>query len=648
MKAKRVQRTPGAGPTPPAGAAADPFSRALMEIAPALIVTVQHGRVVQVNEHYLRMSGYAREEVLGQPFEQFLHPEQRERLLAQAEQHLRGAAVPANFEFRHILKSGEQRWADCRTTLIDFQGQPAILAVAVDVTDRKRMEAALREAEHKYQRLYDSMQEAYVRTDLDGRILEFNEPFRALLGYPKEGLLQRSHQDVTPVQWHAMETTILLGPVLERGHSDVYEKEYRRQDGSVFPAELRAFLLRDEHGHPCAMWALVRDITARKQATYALQNTQDKLESKVLGRTIELVETIVSLRREINEREQAEAALKREKALTDAIINSMPGTFYVLDVHANFVRWNQTQQELAGMTAEQIRAAGALSFVHVEDRPAARAKLAEALQVGYGEIEVRIRFRPDGPVRHYLLTGRRMALGSEVFLVGCGIDITERKRVGMQIVEAIEREQRRIGHDLHDGVGQQITGLRFLSAALQRKLKEKKIAEHKMAERFEELLNEALQQVRTLSRGLHPVHADQQGLMSSLGELAQQVTRLFGLPCLFECPAPVLVADGQVATNLYRIAQEATRNAAAHAAPQHIWIRLLTSADGLHLVIQDDGHGLPPVKPGRQGLGLDIMKYRAASIGATFELQSTTATGTTIRCVLPPLNAPGEQHRANV
>ena len=638
---QRLRKTPRQAS---ASAVDEQHGQALLKLAPAYIVTIQHGHVVQVNEHFLRVSGYTRAEVLQQPFENFLHPEFRERLLAQAQQQLRGEAVPVQFELRHVLKSGETRWADCRTTLSTFNGEPAILGVGVDVTERKRMEEALRESELKYRRLYDSMQEAYIRTDLDGHILECNEPFRAMLGYTMDELLQRSHEDVTPSQWHPIESSILLGPVLERGCSEIYEKEYRRKDGSVFPAELRMFLLRDERGQPYATWALVRDITTRKQAAYAMRNAQDKLETKVLGRTIELVETIVSLRREINEREQAEAALKREKALTDAVIGSMPGTFYVLNARGYFVRWNRNQQELAGLTDDQMRNTEAMDLVHVEDRQAAQDKLHEALQTGHGEIEVRLVFQPHTPVRHYLLTGRRMELGNEMFLVGCGIDITERKLVAQQIVEAIEREQRRIGYDLHDGVGQQITGLRLLSTALRRTLEEKQLVEHKQAARFETLLDEALRQVRELARGLHPVNADAQGLMSSLTELAQQITQLFGSACRFECPTPVLISDAQVATHLYRIAQEAARNAATHAGAKQISIQLLDKNEQVQLVIHDDGCGLPKTKRGRKGLGLDIMKYRAASIGATFELRSSATAGTSIRCALPKNTSQGATH----
>lgn len=746
----------------------EPLQQALLDLAPAFILTLRQGSVAQVNEHYLRVSGFTREEVLFQPFESFLHATDRERWVAHREQQLSGGATPAPIEFRYLLKSGGIRWADCRTTVSDLQGLPALSLVAMDITDRKHREAALRDAENKYRLLFDSMHEAYVRTDLDGHILEFNELFRSFLGYTAQELRQCSLQDVTPSPWHVMETTILLGPVLERGYSDVYEKEYRRKDGSVFPAELRSFLLRDERGHPCAIWALVRDITARKQTMYAQRNARDKLEGKVLGRSIELVETIVSLRRQINEREQAEAALQHEKALTDAIIATMPGTFYVLEAHGHFVRWNQTLQELVGLTTAQLRTVDALAWVHPEDHPAARAKLAEVLQVGCGEIEVRLVFRPEAPERNYLLTGRRMELGNQVFLIGCGldvterkqaeaalraseeqhrrlvhqlcagvvvhapdtsiilanpeacrllglpanaihgetlaspvwhfvhedgrpmapadhpvqhvavthqplrdyvvgvdrparqervwllvsafpeftaderlqqivvtfVDITERKRVGLQIVEAIEREQRRIGHDLHDGVGQQITGLRFMSSALRRKLEEQKIAEYKVVARLESLLNDALGQVRELAHGLHPVNSDHQGLMGSLQGLAQQVTQLFGFPCLFECPTAVLVADNQVATNLYRIAQEATRNAAAHAKPAHIWIRLHQRTAAIRLEIQDDGQGLPAEPEERKGLGLDIMKYRAASIGATFAWHSAPGAGTTVACTL--------------
>ena len=110
-----------------------------------------------------------------------------------------------------------------------------------------------------------------------------------MLGYEPEELLTLRHTDVTPEKWHLFETKIVQQQILPRGHSDIYEKEYRRKDGTIFPVELRTFLIEDDHGQPSAMWAIVRDITDRKRAEEALRKAHDELEQRVTERTADLV-----------------------------------------------------------------------------------------------------------------------------------------------------------------------------------------------------------------------------------------------------------------------------------------------------------------------------------------------------------------------
>jgi PAS domain S-box-containing protein len=111
---------------------------------------------------------------------------------------------------------------------------------------------------------------------LDGRITEFNEVYVEMLGYEPEELKTLTYKDITPEKWHAFEAGIQKEQILKRGYSDIFEKEYRRKDGTVFPIELRAFLLRDEAGEPSGMWAIVRDITERKQAEVALRKSEER------------------------------------------------------------------------------------------------------------------------------------------------------------------------------------------------------------------------------------------------------------------------------------------------------------------------------------------------------------------------------------
>jgi PAS domain S-box-containing protein len=119
--------------------------------------------------------------------------------------------------------------------------------------------------EAKYRLLYESMFEAFARVDMSGRIVESNEVFRSLVGYGADELSSLGYRDLTPERWRAMEAAIVEREVLPRGHSEVYEKEYRRKDGTIVPVELRTFLLRDDSGRAEGMWAIVRDIGERKR-----------------------------------------------------------------------------------------------------------------------------------------------------------------------------------------------------------------------------------------------------------------------------------------------------------------------------------------------------------------------------------------------
>ena len=135
-----------------------------------------------------------------------------------------------------------------------------------DISERKRMEAATAEAELKYQRLYAGMMDAFAYVDLHGRIIEFNDEFMRMLGYEAEELSRMTYLDITPAKWHQLEWEILEKQVMVRGYSDVYEKEYIRKDGTVFPIEIRTSLYTSPDGQVLGLWGIVRDVSERKRA----------------------------------------------------------------------------------------------------------------------------------------------------------------------------------------------------------------------------------------------------------------------------------------------------------------------------------------------------------------------------------------------
>ncbi|MGB7788125.1 PAS domain S-box protein [Methanoregula sp.] len=147
-----------------------------------------------------------------------------------------------------------------------------------NVRERKNAEEALRRSELKYRTLHESMRDAFVSVAMDGQIREYNTAYREMLGYSDEELVRQSYREITPEKWNAYEEKIVQEQILPRGFSDVYRKEYRKKDGTVFPVELRVFLIRDESGRPEGMWAIVRDITGRVLQEKALALANQKLQ----------------------------------------------------------------------------------------------------------------------------------------------------------------------------------------------------------------------------------------------------------------------------------------------------------------------------------------------------------------------------------
>lgn len=246
------------------------LSHAVIESAGVLVVVLdREGRMVRFNPACERLSGYSSGEMLGRfPWDTVLPPEDAERIRQQAFE----AAVrnPQQLVGKYInpwvSRDGQRlliEWFN--TLLLDAGGaMEFMVSVGVNVTQRQRQVAALRESERKYRRLHESMSDAFVQVDLVGRLVEWNHAFQAMLGYSPEDLRRLTYVDLTPEKWHAADAQIVEQQVLARGHSDVYEKEYVRKDGTVLPVELRTFVLRDNAGAATGMWAIVRDIGARK------------------------------------------------------------------------------------------------------------------------------------------------------------------------------------------------------------------------------------------------------------------------------------------------------------------------------------------------------------------------------------------------
>lgn len=212
--------------------------------------------------------------------------------------------------------------------------------------------------------------------------------------------------------------------------------------------------------------------------------------------------------------------------------------------------------------------------------------------------------------------------------------VIERERTMAQVGEIIWGEQQDLIHTLHDALGQQLTGLGMLAASLTRRLRDTDLESAETAERISGTAREALEQVRELSRGLFETDVDADSFVEALRRLASTTEALHKITCTVECDSSFAISSGRVATQLYRIVQEAITNALRHAGAEHIVIRVHAEGATATVSVRDDGVGIHHRVRNKDGIGLRIMRHRAASIGAVLIVGSGGGKGTVVTCTL--------------
>jgi len=312
---------------------------------------------------------------------------------------------------------------------------------------------------------------------------------------------------------------------------------------------------------------------------------------------------------------------------------------YTHDLEGRITSINQMGERLLQRPRAEILSRNLIELVAEEQQAAARQWLDNVLKgSGPPTAEWDFMAAPGQRIR-VEISARLIEQGGRVVEVeGIARDITERRRLEREILEISNREQRRIGHDLHDGVCQQLAGIAYLTSTLADELQEQGAAQSAEAERISTLINAVINQTRGVARGLFPVRLEENGLASALEELAANASELFKINCSFvsdEAPADV---ENGIALHLYYIVLEAVANASKHGKAKNLIISLAPAGDRYALSVRDDGLGFSRPAAGQTGMGLRIMHYRARVIGASLSLQSRPGSGTDVTCLFLPVS----------
>lgn len=245
---------------------------------------------------------------------------------------------------------------------------------------------------------------------------------------------------------------------------------------------------------------------------------------------------------------------------------------------------------------------------------------------GLGELSV---CRANGERRYIEFSASKLAADLNLSILR---DVTESRDLEREIQQVSEREQRRIGQDLHDGLGQTLTGIAFMAKTLQNRLEARGREEASDAGTIASLINDALVQARRMSRGLCPTVLESNDIDTALQQLAENMQTFFNVKCEFKCDPDIRIADNDVAVHLYRIAQEATTNAIKHGKATEILISFKVTTSGVVLRIQDNGCGLPKNGPRNTGMGVRVIQHRARMIGGTASTKPRAGGGVVVSC----------------
>jgi len=415
--------------------------RSLFQDSPVGIAAVTpNGKFIQANQAFCEFLGYSDQELSGMTVSSVTHPEDRKTTAEAMQKALRSGSQIQRFDKRYLHKNGQVCWGELSSSLIfDANGNPSyFIAQVLDIGQQKQAEEARQASEVKYCRLHESMRDAFVSVGMDGSIQEFNDAYREMLGYEPEEFMKLCYTDLTPEKWHSYEAEIVQKQILTRGYSDIYEKEYRRKDGTVLPVELRTFLIKDDHDQPCAMWAIVRDITERKNAEEVLRKGRDELEQRVEERTAEL--------------EKANEKLQQLHDDLRTIYDSMVEGLLITDIETKrLIRVNPSLCRMLGYSEEELLAASIQDIHPTEEVPNDLQRFQAAAEGRVSINENRPVLRKDGSVFYADITGHRVFYDERPCLLALFRDITERKRAEEALQQSHE-ELRSIYNGMPDGL----------------------------------------------------------------------------------------------------------------------------------------------------------------------------------------------------
>lgn len=467
-----------------------------------------------------------------------------------------------------------------------------------DITARlKHAEQVLHASEENYRQLVENADCIILRMDTNGNITFFNEFAQNLFGYAEQDILGKN----------------VVGTIVSK--IDRFGQNFSKTAKTIrqYPERYAAYEAENVCKNGRRVWVV-----------WANKLIRDRQKN---------ITEILCVGHDITERKQMENELR----LLAAVVRNSNDAITVQDLDGNIISWNLGAERMYGYSSAEALKLN-VSRIIPEHKQKEMPSLIEKLKKG-GKIDCfeTLRLTQDCRLLHISLTATllRDETGKPSAVTITERDITERRHLEKEILEITERERKLIGQEMHDSIGQVLTGVAIKSKGLSLKLKDKLLSESKGALAISKLANQAIAQMRDLARMLYPVDLETGGLISALQAMASNAEKIFDVRCLFRCKEPVSVNNLVEAKQLYRIAQEAVTNAVKHGKAKKITIELHSTEDLSILSITNDGQNFKASFSPGNGMGLKIMEYRANLIGGVLDIRKGKKNGTVVTCTIP-------------
>ena len=647
----------------------------LYDFAPVGYVSFDRaGRIEEINLAATKLLGRSRDMLIGCPFALFIAQEDAQLFLdylwrcrtseQRVETELRLKNAARQIIYAHLsstpMTSGRRDGALLYQTAI------------VDLTERKRVEDALRESEERLRAMLEQATVGIARCDLNGQMTFVNQKFADMLHYDRTELVGRNFASITHPE-DLSRNSEMFQQILRDSKPFEIEKRYLRKDGSIQWADVSVAPVRDLSGKPRSTVAIILDISERR----GVEQRQEALYSFV------------------QRQHQAKSLREIYSAATDALLAATGcdrASILLFDRTGvmRFVHWRrlsaQYRRAVAGHSPWKIDAKNpkpvAISNIDVADLPvslkrtiqregigaaafiplAAEEKLIGKLMIYYNgphtfsEAELSLalnisrqlaigmqRHRAEEELRKSkLLLEHRVQKRTEALRAAnreLQREIERRKGLEGEILEISDREQQRLGQELHDGLCQQLTAIGFMARATATRVKDHRVVQIEDLDKIAQLINNSVADARNIARDLHKEEVDAASFVEALRSLTER--EMWKTRCHLELQTDVHIEDDLTASQLYRILREALINAHKHAKASKVVLEVGRRKDNLVFSVTDNGIGFSRKTRSGKGLGFHIMQYRAHSIGARLKLESPAKGGARIVCYLPQPSGSG-------